>query len=117
MQYVHFDPSSGLLLDLDPAYQRLIDDRSEGDHIVTGRTGGLSKLLDYRLIHGAGGRNDIQVGQYAGAVYADVERSGTGRAEESLCKMQPHCMAGTGVGARNRGGEGAPGPALGYGHG
>src|SRR5258708_12319627 len=97
MQYVHFDPSSGLLLDLDPAYQRLIDDRSEGDHIVTGRTGGLSKLLDYRLIHGAGGRNNIEVGQYACAVYADVESSGTGRAEEGLCKMQPHRMPGTRV--------------------
>src|SRR5260370_29303855 len=99
MQYVYCDPYSGLLLDLDAAYQRLIDDRSEGDHIVTGRTGGLSKLLDYRLIHGAGGRNDIEVGQHACAVYADVESSGTGRAEEGLCKKQPHCMPGTGIDA------------------
>src|SRR5258707_742956 len=87
----------GLLLDLDSAYQRLIDDRSECDYVVAGGTGGLRKLLNYRLIYAAGGRNDIEVGQHTRAVDADVESSGTGCAEEGLGEVQPHCVAGAGI--------------------
>src|SRR5260370_21714036 len=82
----------GLLLDLDSAYQGLIDDRSECDYVVAGGTGGLRKLLDHCLVHGAGSRDDVEVGQHTRAVDADVESSRTGCAEEGLCKMHPHSM-------------------------
>src|SRR5262249_40551007 len=93
MQYVHLDHPPELLLDLNPAGQRLINDGLKRNHIVAGGTCRLRELFDDRFILSPGGGNDIEVRQYSRAVDTHVEGAGTGGAEEGLGEVQSHRVA------------------------
>jgi hypothetical protein len=93
MQYVHLDRPPGLLLDLNPAEQRLINDRRKRNHVVAGGTRRLCELLDYGLVHTSRRGNNVEIRQHGRAVDTHIERAGAGGAEESLREMQPHRVA------------------------
>src|SRR5215472_13645303 len=61
------------LLDLNPAYQRVVDDRSEGNHVVAGGARIFRELLDDCLVLRSRRRKDVKVGQHLCPVNTYIE--------------------------------------------
>src|SRR5258708_33510875 len=51
-----------LLLDLEPAEQRLVDYGGKSNDVVSRRACGLCELLDHRFVVSSSGRKDVEVG-------------------------------------------------------